>query len=103
MLFIRRFCDILPDVGDVIAETCRTDGNFTCLFELCEYFRFKNKTEISVYLGSDPRFILGRKASSCMEVRVSRRLHCRKCTQNSPAQNFMLNNKFYIMFTVLEA
>ena len=46
-------CVILPNVGDIIAETCRTDRNFTCVFKLCEYVGFINETPILVCLGSE--------------------------------------------------
>lgn len=38
------FCVLLPNVSDIIAEACRTDRNFTCMFTLCEYVGFINGT-----------------------------------------------------------
>jgi hypothetical protein len=59
--FHRLFYFILPDAGDIIAETVRTDRNFTCVLTLCEYVGVINETQIFVCLESDPSFLSEKK------------------------------------------
>lgn len=64
------FCVILPDVGDIIAETSRTDRTFTCVFRLCEYVGVIYENQIFACLENEPSFLSESNDSCCMGVRA---------------------------------
>lgn len=77
------------------------------MFTLCEYVGFikvKPKS-LSVWELKCLPFQKVRilpVSDSELSTRSSRRLRCRKCSQNTPAQSVFVNNKFVILFTILE-
>jgi hypothetical protein len=52
-MFQMSWCVIHRDVDDVIAETCRRDGNCTVMCMVCTYFGSVNKTHCIEVLAGD--------------------------------------------------